>query len=131
MFGDDLLAAVHTLDHRGDLRTVDDDQVALAAHLVDQIFAGDRSGLGVVGFDGGIGTLGLGIDGDHNDAGRLGAADRRGDGIGIAGIEKDKVDAGGDEIVDLVILLAQIVVEADGGDLYVRVGLLCLELGTF
>ena len=78
-----------------------------------------------------FGALGRGIDRDHDDAGRLGSFDRRLDGLRIAGVEQDQIDAGGDEIIDLGILLAQIVVEADRRDLHIGIGLFRLELRSF
>ncbi len=59
-----------------------------------------------------------------------GSPDRRLDRFRVAGVEQDQVHAGRDEIVDLGVLLAKVVVEPDGGDLDVRVGLLRLELGA-
>jgi hypothetical protein len=123
MLGDHVLAPLYTLDHRRDLWTVQDDHVAFAAHLVDQVLAGDCSGLDVVGFNRGIGSLRRGIDRDHGDAGRLGSTDCRFDGLWITRIKQDKIDAGSDKVVDLGVLLAQVVVETNRRDLYIRVGL--------
>ena len=44
------------------------------------------------------------------------------------GFEQDQVDAGRDEVVDLVDLLAKVVIVAERQQLHVRVGLLGLEL---
>ncbi|MHC2315503.1 hypothetical protein ACVIHC_002549 [Bradyrhizobium diazoefficiens] len=50
--------------------------------------------------------------------------------LGSPGVQQDQVDAGGDEIVDLGDLLAEVVFEADRGDLHIGIGLLGLELGA-
>ncbi len=125
-----VLAADDAVDHRGDLRAVLDDDVAFASQLVDDVLAGDLAGLDVVGGHRGVGAFGRGVDGNDDDAGGLRLLDRRADRLGIAGVEQDQVDAGGDEIVDLGDLLAEVIFEADGGDLHVGVSLLGLEFGA-
>ena len=74
--GERRLAAVDAIHHRGDLRAVLDDDVALHAELVDEVLAGDLTGLHVVGRHGRIGAVGVGVDRHDLDAGRL----RLGDG---------------------------------------------------
>ena len=79
VLGQHLLAAVDPVDHGGDLRAVLDDDVALAAELVDDVLAGDLAGLDVVGLHRGVGAGGGDVDRHHHDAGRLRPLDRRGD----------------------------------------------------
>src|SRR4029079_17105286 len=79
---------------------------------------------------GGVGAFGRGVDRDDHDARRLRLLDRRPDRLWIAGIQQDQVDAGGNEIVDLGDLLAEVVFEADRRDLHIGIGLPGLELGA-
>jgi hypothetical protein len=53
----------------------------------------------VVGGHRGIGAFGRGVHGDDDDARCLCILDRRPDSLGIAGVQEDQVDTGGDEIV--------------------------------
>ena len=91
--------------------------------------AGDLAGLNIVCGHRSVRAFGCRVHGDDDDASRLRLLDRGPNGLGIAGIEEDQVNAGGDEIVDLGHLLAEIVFKADGGDLHIGIGLLRLELG--
>ena len=96
------LAALDAIDDRSDLRTVDDQHIAFAAgQMVDNVLAGERAGLDVVGHDGDVGALRADVEGRDDDAGLVGALDRRSDGLRVDGVEHDDIDAGGDEIVDL------------------------------
>jgi hypothetical protein len=52
------------------------------------------------------------------------------DGLRIAGVQEDQVDAGGDEVVDLGHLLAEVVFKADRRDLHIGIGLSGFEFGT-
>ena len=79
VLGEHRLAALDAVDHGRDLRAVLDDHVALAADLVGDVLAGDLAGLDVVGLHRGVGPGGGDVDRDDDDAGRLGALDRRRD----------------------------------------------------
>ena len=68
MSGHHLLAAVDAVDHAGDRRPVDDDQVALATELVGDVLAGLLAGGDVVGGDGRLRVVGGVVDGDHRNA---------------------------------------------------------------
>ena len=106
------------------------DLAALGAELVGDVLAGDLAGLDVVGLHRGVGAGRGDVDRDHHDPGRLRPLDRRGDRLGVGGVEQDHVDARGDEVVDLVELLVQVVVGRGGVDRDVRVDLLGLGLGA-
>ncbi|CAM2151708.1 hypothetical protein PT2222_260113 [Paraburkholderia tropica] len=122
-----LLAAVHAVDHRRDLRAVFDNDVALAVDLLREVFAGDRAGLHVVGLHGGVGARGAHVHGQHHDAGRARLAHGGLDGFRIGGVQQDHVDVRRDEVVDLRELLVQIVVGGHGRDLRVRIDLFGLR----
>src|SRR6516225_2673370 len=122
MFGYDVAAALRAITCRGTGRTEGQDQHgAFAAHLFDQVFAGDRAGLDVVGLDGHVGARCPRVGRDDGNAALVGAVDRRLDGVRVAGAQHDQVDAGGDEGVDLGVLRGRVKIVLDGGDLDVRV----------
>ena len=106
-----LLAALDAVDHRGDLRAVLDDHVALAAELVDDVLAGDLAGLDVVGLHRGVGARRPRRRPRRRRCRPPAPLDRRRDRLRVGGVEQDQVDAGGDEVVDLGELLVEVVVE--------------------
>src|SRR6266702_907985 len=130
ILGEHILAADHPVDHHEDLRPVLDDHIAFAAELVDDVLAGDLASLDIVCGHRGVGAFGCGIHRDDDDACRLCFLDRWPDGLRIAGVQEDQVDAGGDEVVDLGHLLAEVVFKADRRDLHIGIGLSGFEFGT-
>ena len=82
VLAEDVLATDHAVDHRRDLRPVLDDDIALAAELVDDVLAGDLAGLDVVRRHRGVGAFGRRVHRDHDDAGRLRLLDRGPDRLG-------------------------------------------------
>ena len=84
----------------------------------------------VVGGHRRVRAIGIGVDRHDLDAGRLGLLNGGPERLHVTRVEQDEIDAGRDEIVDLVDLLAEIVIVAKGQQLDVRVGLLGLDLGA-
>ena len=102
-----------------------------SVQLVDDELAGLLAGLDVVGLDRGVRALGGDVDRDHDDARRLRPLDRRLDRLRVGGVDQDQVDARGDEVVDLGVLLVQVVVGRDRGHRdVVAADLLGLGLGA-
>lgn len=106
-------------------RAVLDDDVALAAELVDDELTCDFASLHVVRRDSQIGAVSCGIDGNDDDAGVTSLLRWRArESLGVARIEEDHVDAGCNEIVDLVDLLVEILFKAEGRDFDIGIDLL-------
>jgi hypothetical protein len=104
----DGLAAIDAVDDRLDWRAVHQKDLALAAHLLEEIVAGLLTGLDGIGHDHSIRALGRRVDGDHDDACVLGAGDGRLNTCLIHGRDHDEIDALLDEGVDLGVLVCEI-----------------------
>ncbi len=118
-----VLAALNAVDDGRRGRAIEDDVVALAARVVDQILAGDLARLDVVGHHGHVGTRGGDIEGCDYDACSLRLLNGRLDRLGVDSVQHDDIDAGGDEAVDLRDLLVQVVVGGYRRDLDIRIDL--------
>lgn len=91
-----------------DRGAVDDEDVPLAAHLLEQVAAGNLASLDGVGHDHRVGSHSRGVDGDHDGPGGPSPFDRGSDAILVDGGDDDKIDALLDERIDLGVLVRQI-----------------------
>lgn len=113
MFFELRFAAFDAVLYGGDRRPVDDHHVAFVVQAVANVFTGQLARLGVIGGDGGVGPFGGDVNRHHHDPGLFGPLHRRANAFRIGGVEDDHIDFGGDKVIDLRHLLAQIVAAGD------------------
>src|SRR6201999_3322555 len=116
-FGKHAFATFDTVDHGRDLRAIHNNDIAAWPHLIDHCLAGRSTCLDVVGHHRYVRAVGGRVNGDDHDAGGLSLLDGRGNCLGIVGGDQQHIDAGGDEIVDVIELLAQVIVVGNDGHL--------------
>ena len=126
------LAALDTVLHGGDRRSVDDHHIAFALQTVGNIFTGQLACLGIIGGNGRVCAFCRHVHRHHYNARLFGAFNRRANALRVSGVENDHVHFGGDKVIDLRHLLAQIVTAGDQRHLDVISRQLArFQLGTY
>ena len=105
-------AAFDAVLYGGDRRPVDDHHVAFVVQAVANVFTGQLARTGVIGGDGGVG-LRRRRQPPPPRSRPLWPASPPGQCLRIGGVEDDHIDFGGDKVIDLRHLLAQIVAAGD------------------
>ena len=120
IFGEDLAGAGFALQLGGGAHDAMQHQdAALAVELLGDRFHGDPAGFEIIGADVAVADgLRRLVDEHERDAGLLDVIHGRGAGFQFAGVQDDRVDLLGDEVLDLAELLLDVGLGVDHHDLH-------------